>query len=347
MEKAKQNPQHEKYSEYMELLSKASSKGKIPQSEVGKYYTITRELRNGENIKKYTPKVPENIEEAIAKLHRINPETNEERINALLRPLPEYSPRINNGETATMDDFWGIQGWYKALKNSTGRFLKAKWKDDPEVRAEAVKFLVKVLHKDPRDITKEDFHSNRLTGLLNKYYSGSPYAAVSEAYPELGIKQWEMAVKPQGFYKSKENCVNATRWLVEERLQKDPRNITQEDFHSNRLGGLLTNCYNNSPYAAVSEAYPELDIKQWEMIVTPHGFYNYEENRVNATRWLVEEKLLKDPRDVTTEDFRSNRLDGLLRHYYNNSPYAALHEAGLVSEDDREYMTNHGHRSKT
>jgi len=235
---------------------------------------------------------------------------------------PEPTPREISGKT-TMEDFWIEEGWYKVDRNGW-RLTPGKWKDDEETRIRAIKFLVEVvLRKDPRDVTSEDLNSNKLRGLL-PYYSDSPYKVVSEAFPELNIKPWEMSTTPRDFYEEKENRVKAVKWLVK-KLGKDPRDITQEDFESNRLRGLLP-YYSGSPHKAVSEAFPEFDIKPWEMIVTPRGFYEEKENRVAAVKWLVK-KLDKDLRNVTQEDFHSNRLGGLLNAHYSDSPYEAVSKA--------------------
>jgi|GEM_PF-6133397 len=202
---------------------------------------------------------------------------------------------------------------------------------------EAVRWLAKKLDKDPRDLTSDDFYSNRLSGLIGEMYNGSPYAAVSHAFPEQEIRAWEMAKSPTGFYEKKENRIEAVRWLVE-KVNKDPRDLREEDFISNRLYGLLASKYYlGSPHKAVSEAFPELNIHPWEMAVTPTGFYKNRKNRIAAIRWLAE-KLGKDPREITQREFISNRLHGLINKYYSASPYEALLEAGLVTQEDERYI---------
>ncbi|MCK4319655.1 hypothetical protein KAW38_03735 [Candidatus Micrarchaeota archaeon] len=191
------------------------------------------------------------------------------------------------------------------------------WKK-PEVRKEAVKILLRVLKKDPRDVTYYDFLDNRLGGLLVNHYNNSPHFVVKELYPE--IKEWEMSCTPHGFYDKKENRIKAIKWLIE-KLNKNPRDITYHDFPDNRLGGLLIKHYNNSPHLAVKELYPE--IKEWEMSCTPHGFFDKKENRIKAVKWLIK-KLNKDPIEITSNDFRDNRLSGLLDYY--DGPYLAIKE---------------------
>jgi hypothetical protein len=191
-------------------------------------------------------------------------------------------------------------------------------------RVAAVRWLIKKVGKDPRNVTYEDFCKNGLRGLLD-YCNKHPYAGIAEAFPELDIKPWEMIRTPHGFFDEKENRIVAVKWLVQ-KLGKDPRNVTYEDFYKNRLSGLFDEHYNSSPYVAISEAFHEMDIKPWEMTMTPRGFYENKENRVAAVKWLIE-KLKKDPRDLTMEDFYSNGLAGLLTDYYGGSPYEAVREA--------------------
>ncbi len=133
--------------------------------------------------------------------------------------------------------------------------------------------------------------------------------------------------------------IDAVKFLVEEVLQKGPRDITVSDFRRNRLEGLISNYYRSSPYEALKAAGYKID--QWEMRMTPMGFYEYSQNRARAINWLVK-KLGKLPYHLLQEDFYSNRLGGMLAKYYDGSPYVALREAGLVSEDQKSYMCRHG-----
>ena len=118
---------------------------------------------------------------------------------------------------------------------------------------------------------------------------------------------------------------DAIRFLVNDVLRKDPREITKEDFRNNKLGGLLFNYFKNSPYGALRAAGFEL--LPWEMTTTPHKFYEKKANRIVAVNWLVE-RLDKDIRDITHEDFTLYGLGGLLNNHYYDSPYKALQDAG-------------------
>ena len=165
------------------------------------------------------------------------------------RKFPTRSP-LHEGRRARMDDFWIQNGWYKVMRDGSKKLTQAEWRQGMGIREEAVRFLVeKVLRKDPRDITGKNFESNRLGGLL-PFYNGSPYAALKEAGYD--IHPWETSHAPH-VYEQKSIRMAAVRWLVE-KLKKDPRDIIEEDFNSNRLGGLLTSYYTGSPYGALLEA---------------------------------------------------------------------------------------------
>ncbi|MDE1851902.1 MAG: hypothetical protein KGH69_04420 [Candidatus Micrarchaeota archaeon] len=234
-------------------------------------------------------------------------------------------PIIRPRKPRTMDDFWIVMGWYKH-DNGERKLTHAEWDSRPKARSDAIRFLfLQVLRIDPKDATQDHFINNRLEGMLNEYYNGSPYKAVSSAFPELNIRPWEMLVTPAHYFENATNRINATRDLLEEKLRIKPRDITWDHFINNRLRALMT-YYNNSPYAAVSEAYPELKIRPWEMKHTPNHTYESKDTRIEATRWLVE-RTVKDPRKLKRSHFKRHRLDGMLYHYYNSSPYQAVQEA--------------------
>jgi hypothetical protein len=121
---------------------------------------------------------------------------------------------------------------------------------------------------------------------------------------------------------------DAVRFLVEQVLRKDPRQMAKEDFERNRLGGLLNTYYGNKPREALNAA--GYSILPWEMANGPWGFYEDPENRRAATRWLVE-KCAKDPREIQWEDFYCSGLAGLMI-VCEHSPCIALREAGYAVE---------------
>lgn len=192
-----------------------------------------------------------------------------------------------------------------------------------ENRISAIRWLVKKLGKNLRDITQKDFNDNGLLGLLEWYYAGSPYRALKEA--DYKMNPWEMQTTPTGFFRERKNRVVAMKWLIK-KIGKDPRNLGRKDFEGNRLGGLLTMYYNGSPYAALREV--GYKINPWEMQMTPMGFFKRRKNRITAIKWLII-KLRKSPVTTSKRDFYENGLCGLLSNYYNDSPRKALQDAGF------------------
>ena len=242
---------------------------------------------------------------------------------------------------------------------------------DKENRIAAIKWLVWKTKKDPREITKDDFRSSGLEGLVAGRYKGSNYKVLVEAgyaYSEDEIKEhaktgfkndkiypWEMNQTSSLIYKKSENRIAATKWLVW-KLNKDPREITQDDFNNNGLGGLIARpeCVG-SPYLILVEAgyaYSEDEIKEhaktgfktdkiypWEM---NHARVYYKRGiRIASIRWLIW-RLKKKAREITFNDFNNNGLGGLMP-YYKSSPYEALLEAGLVTPADEAYMRSSHH----
>ena len=244
------------------------------------------------------------------------------------------------------------------------------WKNR-EVRVTVIKKLLEFLDKNPKEITKDDFESNGLSGLLSKRYKNSPYLALVEAgyaysleeikeHAKSGFKTdkiypCEMSSAPH-IYEYKESRIAACKWLIW-KIKKDTRDITVDDFYNNGLGGLLGEYYKNSPYLALVEAdyaYSLDEIKKhartgfatdkfypWGIEKSP-SIYKDKEIRLVACKWLIW-RLEKEPKEITYDDFLNNGLGGLINHHYKNSPYDALLEAGLVTQADEVYMRSSQH----
>ncbi len=224
-----------------------------------------------------------------------------------------------------------------------------------------------------KKLSFDEFQHYGLSGLLHKY-KNSPYLALVEAgyaYPiEETLKHartgefatdmayaWEMNMCPITIYREKEFRIAATKWLIW-RLKKEPRGITKDDFSNNALGGLIC-YYKNSPYLALVEAgyaysideileqdgqFATYKIYPWEMDYSPQ-IYNDANIRIAATKCLFW-KLKKDPREITSDDFKNNGLSGLLtRKEYKDSPYLVLVEAGYAYSETEIKEQNGGFRT--
>ena len=140
-------------------------------------------------------------------------------------------------------------------------------------------------------------------------------------------------------------CAKAVRFLVDFVLAKDPREVTREDFNKNMLRGLLSGPFT-SVYGALRAA--GYGLEPWEVAKAPNSLFKDRETRIRASRWLAEKVKTESgraPRDITGHDFEAHGIKALLTHHYNDSPYEALLDAGLVTQADEAYMRSrqHGH----
>ncbi|MBF6611614.1 MAG: hypothetical protein IVW55_00615 [Chloroflexi bacterium] len=194
-----------------------------------------------------------------------------------------------------------------------------------------------------RRLDKETFEANGLGGLLSCVYNGSPFAALQDVYPDL--RPWLVRTEaPHRYWAGKDGRVHAQealRWMLGELgLQKAPPAevasvFDQPVFVRMGLSGMLGIVYRNSPYAALSDLFPEL--RPWQMKNgVPMGYWQGDEERQHAreaTIWLLEQYGLQDedPTDlaaVVAEDmFTRHGLYGMLSILYNSSPYNALTDA--------------------
>ena len=99
---------------------------------------------------------------------------------------------------------------------------------------------------------------NGLSGMLQQCFNNSPYEAVNSVYPNK-FRQWEFKYIGKKYW-SKERGLEATKWLIEEKLNFDEEDIKDKLsanlFRDNGLGGMLYICFNNSPYEAINSTYP-------------------------------------------------------------------------------------------
>lgn len=94
-------------------------------------------------------------------------------------------------------------------------------------------------------------------------------------------------------------------------------------------GGILANCYHDSPYAAIKDFNPEYDWKPWLFRRAPQRFWRKLANRRLYMDWLGEKLGFTQNSDwyqVTKKDFYAHGGGGLLANYYNDSPLAALQD---------------------
>jgi len=260
----------------------------------------------------------------------------EDRINAIKRMVKESGKQpgaITERDFKNSKLFGLLMGRYRGspfnaleeaglIKNEMD--MKSKphgyWKIK-ENRIRETGKLVEELDKPISEITQLDFVSTGRTGLLARK-NNSVYKTLIEA--GFDIKPEERKMVPLRHWQSRDRCILAIRNMVTT-TGKRPQNITQNDFKKNNLGGLLAAIYHHSPYAALKNA--GLVNYNWEMRYKPKGIWRIKSNRIDATRWLVE-KVNKEPKEVTYNDFRKYGLITLLK--YTGSVMNCLNEADFT-----------------
>jgi hypothetical protein len=201
---------------------------------------------------------------------------------------------------------------------------------------EITKYLLEeILKWSAKDIKKKLSHStfveHRLNGMIQKVYNNSPFDAFNAAYPNR-FKSWELGVVCRNYWKL-ENGIEATKWLIEEKLKYLENDICEKIsfkvFIENGLGGMLTMLFNSSPYNAINATYPN-KFKHWEFSKCPCNYWTVQTG-IEATKWLIEEKLKWSDEDIkkhiSVNIFMVNGLRGMLEGIYNGSFFQAINSA--------------------
>ena len=187
--------------------------------------------------------------------------------------------------------------------------------EEKENRIGAIKEVVEIKNKDPTEITTDDIISLGYQTMFHYYKRWPLYSAIIEAYPEREIKPWHMKIPPDGTWDDTENRINATRELAA-KLGKDPVNITTDDF-KNQFGSTVLVQKAGGIYNVIREAFPEKDIKFWEMTAAPIDAFEIKDNRISAMHWLVD-KLKKSPTEISTDDIEQNGLRSIVSNHRRN-----------------------------
>ena len=164
--------------------------------------------------------------------------------------------------------------------------------------------------------------------MINLLYNNSPFEAINSAYPNR-FKPWELNSVPKGYW-TLERGREATKWLVEVKLNGLTDNIvntlSMRTFKRNGLRGMIATVFNDSPYKALNSVYPD-KFKPWQLNSVPKHYWTLEKG-IQATKWLIEEKLKLSPNcikgNVTRNNFVENGLRGMLMTCFNKSYKKAL-----------------------
>jgi len=177
-------------------------------------------------------------------------------------------------------------------------------------------------------LDKKTFAAWKLSGMLKCCFDGSPYKALEATYPG-EYAPWELRCAPQSFWNINTG-VQATKWLIEEKLRWSRTEICErfdrQTLRQNNLDGMLSHCFDSSPYKALNATYPG-EYHPWELQNTPKDFWTLDTS-VRAVKWLIEERLSWDRLQVcdnlVRKVFTQHGLGGMLYHCFNGSPFRAI-----------------------
>ena len=139
--------------------------------------------------------------------------------------------------------------------------------------AAAAKLCVEVLD-DWYGVRQKDLRRLGFHGLM-KFYEGSVFEMTKDLYPGHCWLPWKFGAAPNSWWKCTANRLEALRYLRSElgyTKEEDWYQIRAGDFQSRSLGGLLVTRYDNSPYLAVAELYPQYPFLPWRFRITPRAF---------------------------------------------------------------------------
>lgn len=208
----------------------------------------------------------------------------------------------------------------------------------PEAEQNAIE-CVRFLIEDIKEIKEENicdvvnakfFKQNKLGGMLMIVFKDSPFSVINSVYPNK-FKPWNINASHK--FWTPETGIEATKWMIEEYLKWNDSDIktklSKHTFEEAKLKGMLSGLYNNSPYRAINEAYPDR-FMPWEMSMAPIKFWT-RENGAKATKWLIEDRLKWDSEKIKDElslnTFIDNDLGGMMKSIYGSSPFKAINAA--------------------
>ena len=140
---------------------------------------------------------------------------------------------------------------------------------------------------------------------------------------------------PEFFWEGEDGIdrgMECVRYLVYEKLKWEDEdiknNFCKKILASNKLGGMLGKCFNNSPLRCVIKLMGD-KYKPWEYAVAPRNYWTYE-NSKNAVIYMIEEILKWDDNDIKNNlcqnTFEEFGLKSMLLATYEGSPYKAIND---------------------
>ncbi len=170
--------------------------------------------------------------------------------------------------------------------------------------------LTEELKKKGKEIEEITSHDLLSTGLRKLIDFSDMYGLLKLVKPDL--KPWQLTQVSPGYWDDPKNVKEAVEWLVDEMAKEGKKlvEITQDDFRDLGLGSLA---YYHNLYDLLKLVKP--DLKPWDLIQVPHGYWDDPEHVKEAVKWLVEEMAKEGKRleEIIQDDFIDAGLATLIQ----------------------------------
>jgi len=241
------------------------------------------------------------------------------------------------GKICTID-LSAVEVYKLVIEGKLKKFPQCFWVKPEALKESAeitVYFIEKILRWSEEDVkeklTWKTFATNKLKGMLEYVFDGSPFGAMENAYPGK-YKPWEFSYVPINYW-NLDTAREATIWLFKEKLhwgeEEIKAKVTQRIFENNGLGGMMGVVFGDRLYAAIDNAYPGR-FEPWEFRQVPNNYWDMDTAR-KATKWLFEEKMKWKKQEIrakaTKKLFMENGLGGMLYILFNYSYKKAIENA--------------------
>jgi hypothetical protein len=152
------------------------------------------------------------------------------------------------------------------------------------------------------ELNRKWFQDRKLYSSLLRIYNGSIFQFVNAAYPDL-FKPWDFITVGRKYWQSKENRIEAVKWLVNQLLKDKvintideiPRKVNAVTFKEYGLFYMLD--YYEHLYYVFNEVYPN-KFYEWQYMYLPEGYINDKNNRTKCLKELVELYLKLDINNI-------------------------------------------------
>lgn len=228
-----------------------------------------------------------------------------------------------------------IEVYLSVLNGQLSKVPRGFWTKDKSYAPTVLRYIIEEIHGWKREDICSKFNSSfitkhKLSGVFKHIYKSSVYNMLNDAYPD-EFFPWELSSTPNNFWKDTNNCILATRWLLDEKLKWDATRIKNEFngkvFEENGFTGLLKWGWNGETFKAIKLSYPELKLKPWELRRIPLNNLTKEES-IEIIRDFIEVQMQWKEEEILA-NWRSRTLSshGVFKFvvtHFNNSMYEAI-----------------------